>query len=121
MPSDVGCGTYNSECGPDLPITVSSVGFNTSDLPLHDHRPSTMASARFNLRAAITYILAGKHSAAKTGTVADLGPIPIPRKNREMKRCHQVLVKAPQIQVKNEKRAVTKIVQRLPVLAYRTI
>lgn len=70
-----------------------------------------------------TNILAGRHSAAKTGTVADLGPIPIPRKNREMNKCHQVLVNAPQIQVKNENRAVTKMVHRLdrsaPLSAFR--
>ena len=116
MPSDVGWGTYDSKRGPDLPVRVSSVGFIISDLPLHDHGSSTITSAHADPRA-ITHILAGKHSAAKTGTVADLGPIPIPRKNREMKRCHQVFVKAPQIQVKNENRAVTKIVQRLPVSA----
>lgn len=38
--------------------------------------------------------LGGEHSAAKMGVVADLGPMPKPRKNRAMNMCHQVLVKA---------------------------
>jgi hypothetical protein len=53
------------------------------------------------------------HSAAKTGTVADFGPIPKPRKNRAMKRCHQVFVQAAQMQVRKEMVAVMKIVPRL--------
>ena len=64
-------------------------------------------------KSGYAHILAGNDSAAKTGTVADLGPIPIPRKNREMNRCHQVLVTAPQMQVTKENRAVTKMVYRL--------
>jgi hypothetical protein len=53
---------------------------------------------------------AGEHSAVYTGTVADLGPIPKPRKNRAMKRCHQVFVKLDQIHVKNEIMQVRKMV-----------
>ena len=57
--------------------------------------------------------LAGAHSAAYTGTVADFGPMPIPRKNRAMKRCHQVFVTALQMQVMKAKKAVMPMVQRL--------
>lgn len=34
--------------------------------------------------------LGGEHSAAKMGVVADLGPMPNPRKNLAMNICHQV-------------------------------
>lgn len=38
---------------------------------------------------------AGEISAARTGTVLDFGPMPRPRKSREIKRCHHVFVRAP--------------------------
>jgi hypothetical protein len=48
------------------------------------------------------------------GTVALLGPIPKPRANRAMNMCHQVPVKACQIQAEAEKMQVRKIVPRRP-------
>jgi hypothetical protein len=51
-------------------------------------------------------------------TVALLGPIPNPRKKREMSRCHQVLVKADQMTVMNEMKAVRKMVPRRPRRAF---
>lgn len=59
-------------------------------------------------------MIGGAHSAAYTGTVADLGPTPNPRKKRAMKRCHHVLVTPCQIQVANEKNALMKMVPRRP-------
>lgn len=54
-------------------------------------------------------IKGGETSAAKTGTVADLGPMPIPRKKRAMNRCHHEFVTADQIQVAPAKKVETKI------------
>lgn len=56
----------------------------------------------------------GAHSAAYTGTVLLLGPIPRPRTNRAAKRCGHELVTPCQIQVKKENVAVIKIVPRRP-------
>ncbi len=57
---------------------------------------------------------AGAHSAAYTGTVALLGPMPIPRMNLATKRCCQELVTPCHMQVRNENNAVIKIVPRRP-------
>lgn len=57
---------------------------------------------------------AGEHSAAKIGTVADLGPMPKPRKKREMNKCHQVFVQADQMHVANEMKQVIMIVPLRP-------
>lgn len=54
------------------------------------------------------------HSAAYTGTVELLGPIPRPKKNRAMKRCCHEFVTPCQTQVKKENAAVMKIVPRRP-------
>lgn len=48
------------------------------------------------------------------GTVADLGPMPKPKKNRAMNMCHHVLVKACQKQARAENVQVRKIVPRRP-------
>lgn len=56
----------------------------------------------------------GEHSAAKMGVVADLGPMPKPRKKREMNMCHQLLVKACQKQASAEIRHEMKMVPRRP-------
>ena len=57
---------------------------------------------------------AGAHSAAYTGTVVDLGPMPKPRMRRATKRCCQELVTPCQMQVANEMNAVRQMVPRRP-------
>ncbi len=59
-------------------------------------------------------MLAGTHSAEKMGTVADLGPIPKPRKKRAINRCHHVFVHAIQMHVANEIAQVSMMVPRRP-------
>ena len=56
----------------------------------------------------------GAHSAAKTGTVAELGPIPIPKTKRATKRCCQELVTVCQMQTRKEITVVMKIAPRRP-------
>ena len=60
----------------------------------------------------------GEHSAAYTGTVADLGPIPKPRKKREMNKCHQVSVTPCHTHVAKLMNDVKKIVPRRPRKAF---
>lgn len=57
---------------------------------------------------------AGAHSAAYTGTVVDLGPMPKPRTRRATKRCCHELVTPCQMQAAKEMKAVTKMVPRRP-------
>jgi len=59
-------------------------------------------------------ILAGEFSAARTGTVAPLAPIPIPMTRRTTKRVSHECVKAEAIGVAIKIRAVMKIVPRRP-------
>ena len=59
-------------------------------------------------------ICGGAHSAPYTGTVALLGPIPMPRKKRAMKRWGHEFVTPCQMQVAKEKNAATKMVPRRP-------
>ena len=56
----------------------------------------------------------GVVSAAYIGTVADLGPIPKPRKNLAINMCHQVLVNPCQKQARAENKQVMKMVPRRP-------
>lgn len=56
----------------------------------------------------------GEISAARTGTVADLGPIPRPRNSRAMKRCHQVPTRADQMQPRPAQRVDQKMAPRRP-------
>ena len=56
----------------------------------------------------------GEVSAAYIGTVADLGPIPSPRKKRAMNMCHHVLTNPCQKQASAENTQVKKIVPRRP-------
>lgn len=48
------------------------------------------------------------------GTVADLGPIPKPRKNLAMNICHQVFTNPCQKQARAENKQVMKMVPRRP-------
>ena len=64
-------------------------------------------------------IFAGTHSAEYTGMVALFGPIPSPRQNLAMNRCHHFDVKACATQVALETRQVTKMVPRLPKTRFK--
>jgi hypothetical protein len=66
------------------------------------------------LRTRAPRIAGGVVSAAYIGTVADLGPIPNPRKNLAINICHQVLVNPCQKQAKAENKQVMKMVPLLP-------
>lgn len=58
--------------------------------------------------------LGGAHSAAKIGVVADLGPIPNPRKKRAMNMWYQVFVNACQKHARAEIKQAMKMVPRRP-------
>ncbi len=59
-------------------------------------------------------MFAGTHSAEYMGIVALFGPIPKPRKNLAMNKCHHVEAKACQMHVALDSMHVRKIVPRLP-------
>lgn len=58
--------------------------------------------------------LGGAHSAAKIGVVADLGPIPNPRKKRAMNMWYHVFANACQKQAAAEIKQEMKMVPRRP-------
>lgn len=61
----------------------------------------------------------GEFSAAKTGIVDALEPIPTPRSNRQIKSCFQDVVKADPITAAKQNVAAKNIVPRRPKYALR--
>jgi hypothetical protein len=90
--------------------------------PIHEEHPLSTVELLTQSCQLITRpprILAGVFSAAYTGTVEALGPIPNPRRNRQMKSWYQFWVVADPMTDNVQKMPQKKMVPRRPKMLFK--